>query len=184
MLAGSGSWSDVAHLTLISTTILSALLVLVTAGLVVVTWKQVGVSRTMARMEANRDERETTARLIIRRAEHYEVVAMGELKFTAYVFAQWPTTAQAVRVSAHIGDQTIVTAQPVTIPAGTEAEIPLHIRDAGELAFEQTDGTKGDLVTKLWVKAQPTNGPAVEWHWGDGFSTHPATRSTSEPDPA
>jgi hypothetical protein len=177
VLAGSGSWSDLAHLTFISTTVLSALLVLVTTLLWIVARRQTKVSDQMAGIELARAERETTARLIIRRPEDYAVIGDGSyLEFGVFVSAEVPTTAVGVRVTALIGDRPVAEAQPVTIRGGTEERIELRVRGADELALEHSDGKKGDLVVQLWLRAQPTNGPAVEWHWEDGLSSQTAHR--------
>jgi hypothetical protein len=167
----SGSWSDIDHLAFISTTVLSALLVIATVFLVIATWKQMRTSQAMERIEKARAERETTARLLLRHVDHYELTAMGsDLECDAHILAQ-TITAQGVRVTAVFRDQIVASTPPQTVEGGQEATIHVHIRDADQLALEHTDGRRDALITQLRLRAQPTNGPAVEWRWGESVSS-------------
>ena len=174
LIAGPGSWSDIAHLTFIATTILSALLVFVTWLLVRVTGKQARVSETLAQIEQARSRRESVANLIVRRAEGYALIQASMLVFDVYVLADGPVTAQGVRVTVLLDAEPVAESHPQTVAANTEETFRLTVADADQLALKHTDGKIDSLLTRLWVRAQPVNGPPVEWRWSDGLASHQA----------
>jgi hypothetical protein len=93
----------------------------------------------------------------------------------AHTLAQ-TITAQGVRVMTVFRDAIVTSTPPQTIEGGKEATIHVHIRDADQLALEHTDGRRDTLITQLRLRAQPTNGPAVEWRWGESTSSPPVGR--------
>lgn len=119
----------------------------------------------MADIEKQRADRETNPHLRIRRADDYSQTDGGSgLEFEVFVLADGPVTAQGVRVTALLDFQPLGEAGPLTILAGAEERFLVRIRDADQIALRHTQGSLTTFLARLWLRAQPMNGPEASWH--------------------